>query len=426
MPEPNLLAAVDTLMSAYGITQLRGLHLRVGESTFRPDFVARTPQGQTAIEIRETVDARLLYGLFAWYDEARRRGLVERLLVVTPTPPSDAQVLRFRGMFDDASAQWIDLAALPAALGIQDVIDLTSSETLDHLQAKTLTRRTSEHRDAIAAMSPVPRPAAPPPDRVVAAPKVGTTLSRQLSPQRVLEVLRSGEPEEKALRIGEEVRPFVLLSDIVSFSTLVRVGDASLVQKMMASYYRLAREIVWSHGGTLDKFIGDAVLAIFGYPEATAHEASKAVRAAADLVQLGRELLARFQSSQNEAIESGTRIGIASGEVLVLNIGTDQTELSFVGNAINLAARLEASSVVDGILMDNRTYAGIAIDDPTLHGLIQAQERVLDPNDAKGQLTRIRAWQVSAAGLAQIRASAYGTDGTSGTNEGLRGALPVG
>ena len=423
MLEPNVIAAVDNLLSAYGIAQVRGLHLRVGESNFRPDFVVRAPQGQTAIEIRDTVDARLLYGLFAWYDEARRRRLVERLLVVTSKTPSDAQLRRFRAMFeDDESAQWIEIAALPAALGISEVLDLTSPETLDRLQTASLRRRDSARRDAIAVTNPAPKPVGAPRERV-AAPKVGTTLSRQLSPQRVLDILRSGEPEEKALRIGEEVRPFVMLSDIVSFSTLVRLGDATVVQSMMATYYRLAREIVWAHGGTLDKFIGDAVLAIFGYPEATAHEASKAVRAAADLIQLGRDLLARFQSSQNEAIESGTRVGIASGEVLVLNIGEDQTELSFVGNAINLVARLEASSVVDGVLMDNRTYAGIAIDDPILHGLIRAKERVLDPNDAKGQLTRIRAWQVTADGLAQIRASGRDAQAIPGIGEELPGAI---
>ena len=75
---------------------------------------------------------------------------------------------------------------------------------------------------------------------------------------------------------------------------------------------------------------------------------------------LGRSLLEEFQSRHNEAIESGTRVGIASDEVLVLNIGTDQVEVSFVGNGINLAARLETASLMDGILMDNRTKAALA------------------------------------------------------------------
>jgi class 3 adenylate cyclase len=168
---------------------------------------------------------------------------------------------------------------------------------------------------------------------------------------------------------------------------------------MMNAYYRRARQIVWSNGGVLDKFIGDAVLAIWGYPESSPEDAANAVRGATQLIGLGRALVSEFLSRHNEAIESGTRVGLASDAVLVLNIGADQVEVSFVGNGINLAARLEKASVMDGILIDNRTRSALANTDPEFERLAGAQEVVLDEAHAKGQLTNIRAWQILPAGV---------------------------
>src|SRR5205823_6198989 len=113
-------------------------------------------------------------------------------------------------------------------------------------------------------------------------------------------------------------------------------------------------------------------------PEAGPEAGLGVVRAAAELIGLGRSLLDEFQSRHNEMIVSGTRVGIASDEVFVLNIGTDELEISFVGNGLNLAARLEHACATDGILMDNRTCGGLANMDAELHGASGAHEVVLD------------------------------------------------
>ena len=405
MLESNLEALVDNLLSAYGIGLPQSQLRRFGKSPFRPDFLARgTHDSRIAIEVRQAdVDARTLYVLYVWHDEARTRKAIDQLLLVTPEPPSDEDMQRFEKVFDgDKTAQWIGITQLPGALGITDDIDFESPEARDRLQTASLIRKTRVYRNDVIGVA-----------NVVADPKVADgelsallrlprSLARQFSIKSLTTIGRSGQPPEKALRIGQECRCYVLLSDIKSFSTLVRVGDAQLIQEMMGSYYRRAREIIWTHGGVLDKFIGDAVLAIWGYPEEAEHDAGDTVRAAAELITLGRSLLDEFQSRQNEAIESGTRVGIANDAVLVLNIGTDEAEISFVGNAINLAARLETACSVDGVLMDNRTRASLLAFDDELHRLAAAQETLLDDRQVKGQLTTIRAWQITKEGIGRI------------------------
>ena len=404
MLESNLDALVENLLSAYGLDLPAVMLRRFGKSSFRPDFIARAPGGlRTAIDVRKGgVDAKALYLLFAWWDEAVARRSIDRLLLVTPEPPSSGDLTRFETTFEaDENVRWIGIDQLPSILGIPDELDLASPETLDRLKTASLTRKARTYSPDVIGVRVVEEPRTAAASRL-AELKVPKSLARQLSMKSLIELARTGETIDTALRFGEEIRVYGLLSDIKSFSTLVRVGDPGAVQEMMSSYYRRAREIIWSHQGVLDKFIGDAVLAIWGYPEDTERDGFNAVRAAVDMVDLGRSLLDEFQSRHNEVIESGTRVGIASDEVLVLNIGADQAEISFVGNAINLAARLEAACTVDGILIDNRTHASLQNIDPDLHALATATQRVLDQQHAKGQLTSIRAWQIDRDGIQRM------------------------
>jgi class 3 adenylate cyclase len=404
MLESNLDALVENLLTAYGLDLPNATLRRFGKSSFRPDFIARVPGGfRTAIDVRKSgVDAKALYVLYGWWDEAVSRRSIDRLLLVTPSPPSPEDLERFETTFEaDENVRWIGIEDLPGILGIRDQLDLGSPETLDRLKTASLTRKARNYSPDVVGVRVVEEPRSAVANRL-AELKVPKSLARQLSMKTLIELARKGEATEKTLRFGEEIRVYGFLSDIKSFSTLVRVGDPSAVQEMMSSYYRRAREIIWSHHGVLDKFIGDAVLAIWGYPEDTERDGFNAVRAAVDLVDLGRSLLDEFQSRHNEVIESGTRVGIASDEVLVLNIGADQAEISFVGNAINLAARLEAACNVDGILMDNRTHASLQNIDPELHACGGASQRVLDQQHAKGQLTSIRAWQINKDGVQRM------------------------
>jgi class 3 adenylate cyclase len=382
MHDAMLEAVVENLLTAYGIDFTRGAAGGPGTAAAHPAFIARAHGVRTALDVKQaSPDARRLYTLFAWYEDAGYRSAIDRLLLVTPKAPSDADRLRFTEMFDHAEGtQWIALAELPRLLGIPDEIDFASPQALDRLQTASLMRMAGRWTGRI--------------DLEERDQDPGDTRSRLNTP-------RTGRPREM-LRIGEGIRPYVLLSDLKSFSTLVRVGDASVVQEMMTAYYRGARDIISRRGAVLDKFIGDAALAIWGYPEQTGHDVSDAIRGAAELIALGRRVLEEFRARHNEVIESGTRVGIAHDEVLVLDIGAGEAEVSFVGNAINLAARLEGACAVDGILMDNRTAAALAESDTDLHRLADPREVVLNEQHVKGQLTDIRAWQIARDGVERI------------------------
>jgi len=200
-----------------------------------------------------------------------------------------------------------------------------------------------------------------------------------------------------------------LLSDIKNFSTLVRFGDSEALREIMGDYYRDARDVVWQHGGVFDKFVGDAIVAVWGYPpQPTRDAALAALRCAADVVALGQRLVALFEERHNEIVPSGTRVGIATGQLVPVNMAAEvgHVELSFLGNAINLAARLESRCKTDGVLIDHLTRQELRKTHRDVIDELGPAERTLKKGEAKGQKARIRAWQVSAVALESLRTDA--------------------
>ena len=116
--ESDLVAVIAEFLADRGYEQSRGLFYRVGKASFRPDFVVRTATGaRIAIDVPGTVDARLVHVLFAWYDEARRHGTIDGLLLVTPDGPSTPERELFAATFDqDPSADWVGIADFSATL----------------------------------------------------------------------------------------------------------------------------------------------------------------------------------------------------------------------------------------------------------------------------------------------------------------------
>ena len=110
--ESDLVAVVADFLADRGYEQSRGLFYRIGKASFRPDFVVRAASGaRIAIDVPGTVDARLVHVLFAWYDEARRHGTVDGLLLVTPDTPAAPERELFADTFDqDPSADWVGIA----------------------------------------------------------------------------------------------------------------------------------------------------------------------------------------------------------------------------------------------------------------------------------------------------------------------------
>ncbi len=141
---------------------------------------------------------------------------------------------------------------------------------------------------------------------------------------------------------GELIEASVLFADIRGFTTLTEASDPATLIEMLNRYFRLASSVVVAHGGMVNKYGGDSILAVFGTPLNPADDhAERAFAAAADLP----DALGRYNADQlsrgEPQIEIG--IGIATGPILAGNVGSeDRLEYTVIGDAVNVASRLQA------------------------------------------------------------------------------------
>jgi class 3 adenylate cyclase len=153
---------------------------------------------------------------------------------------------------------------------------------------------------------------------------------------------------------GREVRKTIttLICDVVHSTALGERTDPESVRRIMTRYFDEMRIIVERHGGTVEKFIGDEVMAVFGVPTVHEDDALRAVRAGAEMrarvEQLNDELAADW------GIRLAVRIGINTGEVVAGDPSTEQTFVT--GDPVNVAKRLQQAAGAGEILIGNATY----------------------------------------------------------------------
>ena len=150
--------------------------------------------------------------------------------------------------------------------------------------------------------------------------------------------------------VAERRMTSVLFGDLVGFTTLSESRDPEEVRELLGRYFDAAREIVARYGGTIEKFIGDAVMAVWGVPTAHEDDAERAVRAGIDLT----ESVAAFGESVG-APGLAMRVGIVTGEVAV-NIGAEGQGM-VAGDAVNTAARVQAKAEPGTVWVDAQTRA---------------------------------------------------------------------
>ena len=161
----------------------------------------------------------------------------------------------------------------------------------------------------------------------------------------------------------------ILFCDLVESTKLAERFDPEALQRLLARYFVGARTIVERHGGTVEKFIGDAVFAVFGMPAVREDDALRGVRAAVELRDAVVSLGAQLGSGL------ATRIGVNTGEVFAAG-----TDLSVAGDAVWTAKRLEEAAPRGGILLGPTTWA-------LVRGEVDAEE--LPPIPLKGKQARI-------------------------------------
>ena len=144
----------------------------------------------------------------------------------------------------------------------------------------------------------------------------------------------------------------VVFCDVVGSTPLAERLDVETVREVMVRFFQSTREVLERHGGTVEKFIGDAVMAVFGVPVLHEDDALRAVRAAAGILESLGELNAELERGFGVRLE--TRIGVNTGEVSVGDHAAGQGVV--VGDPVNVAARLEHAAGPGEILLGPTTY----------------------------------------------------------------------
>ena len=144
----------------------------------------------------------------------------------------------------------------------------------------------------------------------------------------------------------------IVFCDVIGSTELGEHLDPESLRKVMGRYFEAMRTALERHGGSVEKFIGDAVMAVFGIPQLHEDDALRAVRAAADMRATLEELNPELE--RDHGVRLACRIGVNSGEVLV---SADESDFGRVtGDAVNTAARLETAAAPGDILIGGETY----------------------------------------------------------------------
>lgn len=225
--------------------------------------------------------------------------------------------------------------------------------------------------------------------------RMKTTLYRYMTPSVADRVMALGED---VLMVGERKDVTVLFSDIRGYTTLTERLEAAQVVSMLNEYFETMVEAVFHCEGTLDKFIGDALMAVFGAPLPLSNHAAAAVKSALDmrhrLVVFNRDRLSKGQP------ELRIGIGLSSGEVVSGNIGSQRKmDYTVIGDGVNLSARLESITKQYGcdIVLSEHTYERCKD---------QIWVRELDLIQVKGKLDPVRIYELIGAKSAPLDSEA--------------------
>ncbi|NOR17984.1 FHA domain-containing protein [candidate division WOR-3 bacterium] len=215
--------------------------------------------------------------------------------------------------------------------------------------------------------------------------KIKARLQRFFSPAVVEKIM----VQEEALTLGgEHCIATILFCDIRGYTSLTEKIDTLVAVEILNDFLSSMTEAVFVNEGTLDKYIGDCVMAIFGAPVAHPDDPLRAIKAALDMKQrvcrLKEEWCKKMNIPEVESFEIGT--GIHTGEVIAGNVGNiNRMEYTVVSTAVNLASRLENTAEPGQILISRSTYE-------LTKGLINAKE--LPPVNLKNISRPVEVYEV--------------------------------
>jgi len=177
-------------------------------------------------------------------------------------------------------------------------------------------------------------------------------LARYHSPGVVEHILKESEAQDDLLKVAEK-EVTVLFSDIKGFTTLAEKLTPAEVAELLDAYFTMMTDIVFEYGGTLDKYMGDSIMALFGAPISGEDDAVRAVQAAIKM----QKALSEQMESVPESERFQMRIGVNTGMVVAGNIGSPRRmDYTVIGDAVNVAQRLESIAMPGRILIGGSTF----------------------------------------------------------------------
>ena len=182
-------------------------------------------------------------------------------------------------------------------------------------------------------------------------------LERYHSPAVIEAVLSDSGTDRTSVTLRETS---ILFADIVGFTARCESLPPEEVAAFLNQFFSLAADVIFKHGGTLDKFIGDAVMAFFGAPLPQEDHAERAVRSAIELMRALEKWNSERETEGLDRIE--VRVAVNSGPVVVGDIGSaSRVDYTVLGNTVNVTARLEEHVATPGsIVLGETTQAAVA------------------------------------------------------------------
>src|SRR5579862_239516 len=219
-------------------------------------------------------------------------------------------------------------------------------------------------------------------DRIRQQALVRSNFERFFTPHLAARIANSAD----AVKLGGDKRPVaVLFSDIRGFTALSEKMDPDRMAKLLTEYFTEMVECVFRHGGTLDKFIGDAVMAQWGAPLGESDDADRSMEAALDMMDALDKLNERWRSESRPELQIG--IGLNYGEAFAGNIGSERRlEYTVIGDTVNTASRLCSAAGPREILISDEFRRALTSPPPLV---------ALPPIELKGKAQPVPVFRVT-------------------------------
>lgn len=348
----RLESEIERIITASGCGILKRPH----EKPTAIDFGVRYNDKKIAIEARGEASAATFVGMLGYQVPAAEKAEYDQLWFVTSHPPPTTYPTPFAAKIH---VEWISLDQLAAKLG--------ASTT---------------------------------PEDSVSSRKVGVLeiLLGQFAPRHLVGVA-TDEDLENLLKLGKSLEEVTaVFVDIKSFTQIVHNAEPKALSDMLSRYYRAARNTTQSYGGTFDKVVGDAVLSVFNYPS-DVNAVACAMKYALDIIQESISILSEFVQNNTFVVDTGVRVGMATGSIRPIDVGQKVPQISFVGDPLNLAARLQHKAETNGIAMCRNTWVLLQQQDAVLAGTLTAVATLIPKGELSGIETAVNCQLMGASGL---------------------------